>query len=258
MRCQICGAKTSKVFTANNREIVKCTECGISQVANPPDIGELESAEVEYHKTKRRDFERHPQWQFEVDAIRELAPDGGNALDVGCGDGTFLTMLGERWRKYGVEINPQRAEEALSKGIEVQVRSITEADFGVMFELVTMYEVIEHLYRPADALRTVGSMLSHDGLLVVSTPDSESTLAKLRGPEWWSYHYPPHIFFFGHSSFEKLIGSLGFRVVRKRHGIHGSPFRGQRGRKLEEIATSSSLVSQRPLGDRVFYYLRKK
>ncbi len=257
MECQICGGQTSRLFPAKDREIVRCGSCGVVQVADPPEIDELEAAELEYQKAKRRDFERHPQWRLEVETIGELAPNGGNALDVGCGDGAFLTMLGGDWQRHGVEINPQRAELARAKGIDVLVSSIAEAEFPLEFDLITMYEVIEHIYRPADALKKVGTMLARDGLLVVSTPDSESALAKLRGPAWWSYHYPPHVFFFGHSTFEKLVKDLGFRIVRKRHGIHGSPFRGEKVKKLEEIATSSSFVAKSPLGDRMFYYLNK-
>ncbi|MFQ6128022.1 MAG: class I SAM-dependent methyltransferase [Thermoplasmata archaeon] len=237
---------------------MKCESCGVTQVANPPGIDELEAAELKYQETKQRDYERHPQWQLEVETIDELALKGGKALDVGCGDGTFLSMLGDHWKKFGVEINPERSGEAKAKGIEVQICNIMEADFPLKFDLITMYEVIEHLYRPADALKKVKTILAQDGLLVISTPDSESAIARLRGPAWWSYHYPPHIFFFGHSWFEKMIKGIGFRILRRRFGVHGSPFRGRKGRKLEALASGSPLVAKNPLGDRMFYYLRKE
>jgi len=101
-------------------------------------------------------------------------------------------------------------------------------------------------------------MLADNGLLVISTPDSDSAIARLRGSSWWSYHYPPHIFFFGHSSFEKVMRDCGFRITKKRFGIHGSPFRGRRARRIEDLASGSPLLSRNPLGDRMFYYLRKE
>ena len=44
---------------------------------------------------------------------------------------------------------------------------------------------------------------------------------------------------------------------QEKYGIHGSPFRGEKVKELEEIATSSSFVAKTPLGDRMFYYLNK-
>jgi len=44
---------------------------------------------------------------------------------------------------------------------------------------------------------------------------------------------------------------------QEKYGIHGSPFRGEKVKKLEEIATSSSLVAKNPQGDRMFQYLNK-
>ncbi|MCK4456553.1 MAG: hypothetical protein KAW39_02300 [Thermoplasmata archaeon] len=52
---------------------------------------------------------------------------------------------------------------------------------------------------------------------------------------------------------EPRIDSQPSREVR----AHGSPFRGKKVKKLEEIATSSSFVAKNPLGDRMFYYLNK-
>lgn len=258
MECRICGGKTKRIHVFDYREIVRCESCGTRQVADPPSIDELGADELRYRKTKSRDFQRHPNWDLEIEAIGELAGDGSEVLDVGCGDGTFLSLLGENWHKSGVEFNPERARKAKAKGIKVTTCDILDANFPRQFDLITMYEVIEHLYKPVEVLRKGRSMLAGDGLLVISTPDSDSAIARLRGSSWWSYHYPPHIFFFGHSSFENLIKGCGFRIAKRRFGIHGSPFRGGTARRIEDLASVSSLLSKNPLGDRMFYYLRKE
>lgn len=257
MECRICGGKTKRIHFFDNREIVQCESCGTKQVADPPMIDELEADELKYQETKSRDYQRHPQWDLEIEAISELIGDGREVLDVGCGDGTFLSLLSENWRKSGVELNLERAEQAKAKGIDVTICDILDADFPQRFDLITMYEVIEHLYRPAEVLRKARSMLVSDGLLVISTPDSDSAIARLRGSSWWSYHYPPHIFFFGHSSFENVISECGFRIAKRRFGIHGSPFHGGTARRIEDLASVSSILSKNPLGDRMFYYLKK-
>lgn len=257
MECQVCGGRTSRLHVLKDREVVKCQSCGIAQVSDPERLEELEKAEREYHADKARAYERRPHWEIEVETIADLAPHGGKVLDVGCSDGTFLSMLGDNWQKYGVEIDPERAELARSRGIEVWTGSILDLECEMGFNLITLYEVIEHLLRPREALLNVKKLLLLRGLLVVSTPDAESALAKLRGSAWWSYSYPPHVFFFGHSSFEKLARDLGFHPVLKRFGLHGSPLRGEKGKKIESLASTSRMMARSPLGDRMFYYLKK-
>lgn len=258
MECRICGGMTERIHVFDDREIVRCGSCGTKQVADPPRMAELEAGELKYQKSKSRDYQRHPQWDLEIEAISELMGDGSKVLDVGCGDGTFLSLLSENWQKSGVELNPERAKEAKTKGIDVTTCDILDADFSQQFDLITMYEVIEHLYRPAEVLRKARSMLTDDGLLVISTPDSDSAIARLRGSSWWSYHYPPHISFFGHLSFENVIKECGFRIVKRRFGIHGSPFHGGTARRIEDLASGSPLLSRNPFGDRMFYYLKKE
>ena len=226
-------------------------------MSDPENLEDLERAEQEYHAVKAGAYERRPHWEIEVEIISDLAPRGGKVLDVGCGDGTFLSMLGDDWQKFGVEISPERAELARAKGIEVRTIGLMDLECESGFDLITLYEVIEHLFRPREALMKVKELMLPDGLLVVSTPDAESALAKLRGPAWWSYNYPPHVFFFGHSSFDGLIRVLGFRPVHKRFGLHGSPLRGEKGKKIESLASTSRMMARSPLGDRMFYYLKK-
>ena len=80
----------------------------------------------------------------------------GLLLDVGCGKGWFLETARERgWRVEGVELAPERLIRTMERvSTQVHVGSIFDVELpSETFDLVTMYDVIEHLEAPLEALR---------------------------------------------------------------------------------------------------------
>jgi SAM-dependent methyltransferase len=86
------------------------------------------------------------------------------------------------------------------------------------YDVVTLWEVIEHLPDPGRVLRTIGDVLVPNGHIVLSTPDAGSLFARLAGRRWLGWRkVPEHLSFFDLPSLRRLLGRSGFRVTDSRY-----------------------------------------
>ena len=144
--------------------------------------------------------------------------EGGRLLDIGCATGLFLAQMrmSGNWGIQGVEISEFAARYAREHlGLEVFQGELEEAEFAdACFDVVTMWDVLEHLLHPLAALREVYRILKPDGLLVLRLPNVESLDARLFGPFWAGLDTPRHLFVFSGRTAEALLGKAGFQVAQ--------------------------------------------
>lgn len=156
--------------------------------------------------------------------IESLRGGRGALLDVGAGPGLFVSQARRRgWRADGVE--PSDASRAFARdrlGIELQPGGIEELGAlpAASYDVVTLFDVIEHLPEPVAALRAVGRILVPGGLVVIVTPKFDSLLARLLGIRWYCI-IPAHLHYFTDLSLGQALVEAGFEnVVRRRHVRH--------------------------------------
>jgi 2-polyprenyl-3-methyl-5-hydroxy-6-metoxy-1,4-benzoquinol methylase len=141
----------------------------------------------------------------------------GRALDIGCGDGAFLSFLKHHdWDVRGVEISEAAAARASEvHGVEIHVGPIATADFPEQsFDFVHMSHVIEHLHHPERELSRVGRLLREGGMLYVETPNAESLNARRLGRYWFPWETPRHLHVFSTENLEMVLEATGFEVIR--------------------------------------------
>jgi SAM-dependent methyltransferase len=137
-------------------------------------------------------------------------------LDVGCATGVFLDLMRDcGWRTAGLDVSSYAVEASKAKGLEAIQRGINAAPWGpASFDLITLWDVIEHLEHPLAALRSCRSLLRPNGLLVISTPDVSAPLAHLLGSYWLGYRSAgEHLFFFGRKSLRDLLTRAGYEIL---------------------------------------------
>lgn len=142
---------------------------------------------------------------------------GGILVDVGSGTGGFVAEVAARprWRAIAVEPNAEAAATCKCTGAEVVCARWEEAALpDESADVVTLWEVLEHLHDPAWAVAEAHRVLRRGGLLAISTPNRGSLDARLFGPYWVGYELPRHLNVFRQDALADLLRSRGFRVVQ--------------------------------------------
>jgi SAM-dependent methyltransferase len=158
-------------------------------------------------------------------SIRTLYPDASCLLDVGCGTGRFLQFMKQSgdWRVLlGLEVSPFLAQRARAKGLDIVMGDVQSVCFqDGSFDVVAMWDVVEHLARPLDALKQIHRILSPGGILILLTPNAGGILHSLA---LWMHRLgigllqkpAKRVFFGGHplyftsSSLRQLLARSGF------------------------------------------------
>jgi len=201
--------------------IVQCRQCGLVY-ANPRpsahDIVETYQSVEDPLYLEERDgrvltFERH------LRALRRLTgpPDGRLLLDVGCYTGVFVEIAGERgWDAWGLEPSRWAAEQAQARGLHVVQGTLDAASLpDAHFDVVTLWDVIEHLADPRGVLEQVHRLLKPGGLVVVHTIDVDSLFARVMGARWpWLMEM--HVYYFSRRTLRAMLEKCGFRVLGDR------------------------------------------
>ena len=141
----------------------------------------------------------------------------GRLLDVGCATGNYLVECREAGLDVaGVEPAQWAAEQAAARGLSIWPSALADATIPAgSFDAVTLWDVIEHLERPVEDLRTIAEAIRPGGHVVVGTPVENGWDARLWGERWAGWDTPRHLSVFSEAGLETLLNTNGFSVVWK-------------------------------------------
>jgi len=224
--CPVCGrAGAQEWLRAPDRlhgrreryTLVRCPACSLVWLSNPPKPSEMPLHYTHaYHKLISAGGENSPgRWGFRKVAIAQYKR-GGALLDMGCSSGAFLeSMKGEAWKLYGIEMSAETARAAEAKtGARVFVGDIVDAPFGrESFDVITCFDVLEHLYEPRQVLAKVGEWLKPGGIFYVLVPNIDSAEGRVFGSYWAGLELPRHLFHYSPPSLKFLAEAAGLSVV---------------------------------------------
>ena len=149
----------------------------------------------------------------------KLYQQGGRLLDIGCNLGFFLNVAREEgFSVAGVELNRDCAEYARNT-FHIEVFSDLVERVGLPsdgFDVVTLFDVLEHVPDIQTFLAEVGRILKPGGLLVVQSPNIRSVMATLTKGNWVWLSLPDHIYHFSPRSLSRFIESHGFTIKKLR------------------------------------------
>ncbi len=151
--------------------------------------------------------------------VSRHVPQGGNVLDVGCGNGRFLKYLLRfgKFNLYGTEMEGNSARRAARiKEITLKTGSLEQDDFSEnFFDAVTLFHVFEHLSEPKETLDIIRRIVKPNGIAVFSFPNIDSFQARFFKGKWLHLDPPRHLFFFMPCDFERIMKSYGFTLLKK-------------------------------------------
>jgi 2-polyprenyl-3-methyl-5-hydroxy-6-metoxy-1,4-benzoquinol methylase len=151
--------------------------------------------------------------------VREHAPAGASLVDVGANFGHFLSVAREDYRARGVEISSAAVEWSKKHfGVENAVGSIYDLPPALRgpYDVVTLWDVIEHVPDPREALTALHRIVRTEGLLFLSTPDAGSRVARLMRSRWHYLDPVQHLVLFGRENLARILRDSGFEVVSTR------------------------------------------
>lgn len=177
--CEICKSKIINLkFRLNNATFYKCHDCKVIWKAPR---AELEETEKYYKEKYSSIFEgeafgghRNP---FYFKALKEInrKRKGRMLLDVGCGSGQFLKLAKSHgWKACGVELSQEACKFLKDEGeVKVLYGNLFEARFQKdSFDVITLWNVLDHLYYPKKTLSEVYNILKINGLVGIRIPNA--------------------------------------------------------------------------------------
>jgi 2-polyprenyl-3-methyl-5-hydroxy-6-metoxy-1,4-benzoquinol methylase len=233
--CNLCHADdTETLFEGRDRlhglpgafPVVQCRHCGLVYLNPRPtqeDIVEYYPESYEPHvffEQIRHSRVARLDYYYGLGKRRraiERLSQVGRLLDMGCGSGGFLYYMREHgWEVSGQEISRSAADYARRQlGLDITLGGLKEAHFpGHTYDVVTLWNVLEHLPDPASSLVQIRGLVEPAGLLVIAVPNLGSWDAELFGPAWVGYDVPRHLYTFSRATLNKLLSKTGFRIVQ--------------------------------------------
>jgi SAM-dependent methyltransferase len=166
--------------------------------------------------TKSSLINRLAIWFFQRErlslALRGFTPK--KVLDVGCGDGAFLSFLPSGITRCGFEVS--QGGQAALKSLGFRFVDIAAPDAGDKgtFDLLTMWQSLEHVDRPVSLMSDLKALLSPDGTLFVSIPNFASIQARLFKSRWFHLDPARHVCHYSPSTLQSLCDRAQLRLVR--------------------------------------------
>jgi 2-polyprenyl-3-methyl-5-hydroxy-6-metoxy-1,4-benzoquinol methylase len=198
--------------------VVQCRQCGLVYTNPRPAYEDLldnyEAVEdplyIKEQEGRVLTFERHLKPVEQITGAANNQP----LLDVGCYTGVFVeTAARHNWEAWGLEPSHWAVAQAKARGLRVVQGTLRTADLPEdYFEVVSMWDVIEHLTDPCDSLSQAWRLLAPGGLIVVHTIDIESPFARLMGSRWpWLMEM--HVYYPSRRTLRAMLERSGFQVL---------------------------------------------
>lgn len=238
--CNLCGAdnfeviypprydlvtagEITSIFRSSGDEVlldqlVCCKECGL-QYLNPRLNEDLiieayssgsDERFISQASARERTFKKY------INLIEKFTTQKGRILDIGTAGGSFLGVAQKNgWDVAGCEPNRWLAEWG-SRHYRINIHSGTLFDMNLesnSFNVVTLWDVLEHTYDPKAVILECCRVLKPGGLLLVNYPDIESLVARLMGRNW-VFLLSVHLYYFTFSTIKKMLSLTGFRVIK--------------------------------------------
>ncbi|HUJ41812.1 MAG TPA: methyltransferase domain-containing protein [Candidatus Acidoferrales bacterium] len=236
--CNLCGSAEYKVLYAGRASsvaalseqafrctslqhgdftnIVQCSRCGLlyENPREPEEIIETRYEQVEDAVYEREKEGRVRTYQGMMPAIEKYSSPPGRVLDIGCYLGVFLDVARRRgWQTVGVEPSAWAAQRTREQGHQVINAPLRRSNLpAASFDLITLWDVIEHLHDPLGQLREIHSLLRPGGAFALTTMDTGSLYAKMCGRRW-PWYMRMHLYYFTRGTLARMLEEAGFEVL---------------------------------------------
>ncbi len=255
LQCCLCETADSEtLYTLEDFSVVRCVNCGLVFLAIAVDRAHLEEMYDDQYFDERREYffdnpiveksnvSENPTIQSFCSGLSliEQYASRGRLLDVGCAVGVFLSLAKDAgWEAHGVDISNYAVSYCRDtlghKAYCGDLRDIGLPDRE--YDVVTLWDVIEHLVDPVAQLKEAHRILKKDGIVLVDTPNEDSLIRSVARAMYivtgGSFKYPVrklyhhfHLFYFNRDTLRTVFEKSGFTLVH----LESRPISAAKGR----------------------------
>lgn len=218
--CPICGSDSHRLlFSKSGGQYVSCENC--SMVFLNPGIKDqyLEEYYGNNHDMQSEIVELDSAFYsalykkgISTFSARRASP--GKILDVGCSAGSFLDIArSSGWKTFGLELNRTEVEYTRKKGHQVFAETIKKANLDEKMDVVSLWDVFEHIKDGASFLRCANQLLDHGGGVFIQSPSSASLAARMLQEKCNMFDGLEHVNLYNQKNIADLASLTGFVVV---------------------------------------------
>ena len=224
--CPVCGGSFSRpIFIKAGFPHGRCPECEliyVNPVLNDQAAREYYREESSWARVLESDLQKkfdRLKFQYGLDAALPLInrdPDPlFSLLDIGAGTGLFAESARDRGLKTTVlELNRENARKMREKGFTVLERPLGEAGpFSEKFDLVTLWEVLEHIVEPRELLEQIYRLMTPAGVLLILVPNADALITRILHEKSGTFGGHSHVQFFNINTLTRLLAETGFTVL---------------------------------------------
>ena len=240
--CPVCGSRSwTKRYRIGSWDIEECNGCGFADI-DPMPVRESRPECYSEEKVVERNVKQKDALQkisrslkrlfsrlagrdksgiFYGKLCRSLAP-GSKILDIGCGDGSFISKASGTFISTGIEISDYLASIAKSRpGVKVVSGNFLNTDFAnERYDGITMISLLEHLDDPLAAVKKCFELLNDQGVLLLKTVNYGCLNRLIKREGWTGFRPPDHVVYLKPYNLELLLKRIGFKKIK----ISARPF----------------------------------
>lgn len=220
-KCIICGNSDFEIIYKKKWEssnFNKCRRCKLI----------FQNPQEDIYKTKSRydqsyfDYERNNEYAF-FNLIKKTLDDydvfsyldkGSKVLEIGSATGLFLQYMNQLgYVSKGIEVCKESCEYG-KKNYNVDIFNGILDDFStdIKYDFIHFSHLIEHLNDPVSFLKRVNDLLTDNGIVLITTPNSGGLFSKFFNNDWRCI-VDDHLFLFNIDNFNMLLNDTGFDVI---------------------------------------------
>lgn len=235
--CPLCGSLTGKEPVLAGRDdiwlkegtfvIATCDHCGLAHLSPRPTRETMRfyyedcySGDAQEQMRQFKLNSAHNRWlnRYRLSVIEKSGPvnPGDQMLDVGASYGAFIEYVRvERdVAAHAIDLDPGSIEDFVNPD-DIEVRCGDLLDVGYdsgTFDLVTLYEALEHVYEPVTTLQEVHRILKPGGRVVVEVPNWDALTRMVFGSWWLPLLLPTHLQHFTRRHLAECVERAGFEL----------------------------------------------
>lgn len=221
--CNICSTEAYQIICKINRyTLCRCVKCRVVFTKPQPNKHLLnENNQCKYNTLENETVYLSLQSIFESRAkkcIKELKryKNRGKLLDIGSSYGFYLkSFKSAGYKATGIELSNRAVSYSRNKlKLNTLQDSFEKHIFKYnKFDVITLFDVIEHFPDPQKSITKIRKILKKDGILVIQTPNYDSIISKITASRWYWLLVPQHLFLYSIKTIRFFLKNNGFKIM---------------------------------------------